>query len=249
MHELYNTNLAKVYDEIYQGFIDYPQEYKFYSNICQKYGASTILEIACGTGNLAPFFIANFKYYIGLDYSEAMLAIAKDKNPIAEFVQADMRGFCIKEHHDAILITGRSTSYLMSESDLEATFTSVHTNLKTKGVFIFDCIDSERFMPYILKNKKIRHESNVNGKEFYRDSEWKKKDSKNYCLIDWKADYFKIENNDNLFLGKDHTLFGAFCQSEIKQNLKSCGFKLLEIIDRPTYAFDTYVYVAEKLES
>ena len=57
MHELYDTNLAKVYDEIYQGFIDYPQEYKFYKNICQRYGASNILEIACGTGNLTPFFI------------------------------------------------------------------------------------------------------------------------------------------------------------------------------------------------
>ncbi len=248
MHELYNTDLAKVYDEIYQGFINYPQEYKFYSNICQKYGASTILELACGTGNLAPFFIADFKNYIGLDYSEAMLAIAKLKNPNAAFVQGDMRVFSIKEQLDAILITGRSTSYLMSDSDLGTTFTSVHTHLKTKGVFIFDCIDSERFMPYILKNKKVRHESNVNGKEFYRDSEWKKKESDRYHLIDWQAEYFKIENNCNLFLGKDHTVFRAFNQSEIKQNLKSCGFKILEILDRPTYAFDTYVFVAQKLE-
>ena len=178
MHELYTTNLAKVYDEIYQGFIDYPQEYKFYSNICQKYGALTILEIACGTGNLAPFFMADFKNYIGLDYSEAMLAIARYKNPIAEFVQGDMRKFSIKENLDAILITGRSTSYLISDSDLKATFTSVHSNLKTKGIFIFDCIDSERFMPYIVKNKKIRHESKVNGKVFYRDSEWKKRNQR-----------------------------------------------------------------------
>ncbi len=249
MHELYNANLAKVYDEIYQGFIDYPQEYKFYSNICQKYRASTILEIACGTGNLAPFFIADFNNYIGLDYSEAMLAIAKYKNPIAEFVQGDMREFSIKEHPDAILITGRSTSYLISDLDLETTFTSVHTNLKAKGVFIFDCIDSERFMPYIFKNKNVRHESNVNGKEYYRDSEWKKKESKSYQLIDWTAKYFKIENSCNLFLGKDHTFFRAFDLSEIKQSLNSCGFKLLEIIDRPTYAFDTYVFVAQKLES
>jgi ubiquinone/menaquinone biosynthesis C-methylase UbiE len=249
MHELYTTNLAKVYDEIYQGFIDYPQEYEFYSNSCKKYGASTILEIACGTGNLAPFFKADFKTYIGLDYSEAMLAIAKHKNPTTEFVQGDMREFSIKEQLDAILITGRSTSYLISDSDLKATFTSVHTNLKTKGVFIFDCIDSERFMPYILKNKKVRHESNIKGKKFYRDSEWKKKESDSYHLIDWRAEYFKIENNSKFLLGKDHTVFRAFSKSEIRQSLKSCGFKLLEIIDRPTYAFDTYVFVAQKLES
>jgi ubiquinone/menaquinone biosynthesis C-methylase UbiE len=248
MHELYGTNLAKVYDEIYQGFIDYPQEYKFYKNICQEYKASNILEIACGTGNLASFFIKDFKNYIGLDYSEAMLAIARSKNTSANFIQGDMRQFSIKEQLDAILITGRSTSYLTSDSDLESTFSSVRKNLKTKGVFIFDCIDSERFMRYISKNKKVTHESNVNGKEFYRDSEWKKIASERYQLIDWKAEYFKIENDNKIMLGKDQTIFRAFSPSEIKQKLKFYRFKLLEIFDRPTYAFDTYMFVAEKLE-
>jgi ubiquinone/menaquinone biosynthesis C-methylase UbiE len=249
MHELYGTNLAKVYDEIYQGFIDYPQEYKFYKNICQKYGASNILEIACGTGNLTPFFIKDFKNYIGLDFSKAMLAIARKKNPSANFIQGDMRQFSTKEQLDAILITGRSTSYLTSDSDLEATFSSVRENLKTTGVFIFDCIDSERFMRYILENKHVRHESNANEKEFYRDSEWNKIESESYHLIEWKAEYFKIENNDKIFLGQDQTIFRAFSPSEIKQKLKSSGFKLLELFDRPTYAFDTYMFVAEKLKN
>lgn len=249
MHELYGTNLAKVYDEIYQGFINYPQEYQFYKKICQKYGASNILELACGTGNLAPFFIKDFKNYFGLDYSEAMLAIARNKNPNANFTQGDMRQFSTKEQLDAILITGRSTSYLTSDSDLEATFSSVRENLKTKGVFIFDCIDSERFMRYILENKNVRHESNANGKEFYRDSKWRKIESESYQLIDWKAKYFKIENDNKIFLGQDQTIFRAFNSSEIKQKLKSSGFKLLEFFDRPTYAFDTYMFVAEKVEN
>jgi len=178
-----------------------------------------------------------------------MLAITKHKNPNANFVQGDMRQFGINEQHDAILITGRSTSYLMSDSDLGATFTAVYTNLKTKGVFIFDCIDSERFIPYILENRNVRHESNVNGKEFYRDSEWKKLESESYHLIDWKAEYFKIEKGHEIFLGKDQTVFRVFSPSVIKQKLKSSGFKLLEIFDRPTYAFDTYIFVAEKLET
>lgn len=45
--------MASVYDKIYQGFIDYSAEYAFYAGICIYYEAKHILELACGSGNLA----------------------------------------------------------------------------------------------------------------------------------------------------------------------------------------------------
>ena len=79
MSNLYGDEMAKVYDEIYQGFIDYSAEYDLYSTICKKYDASKILEIACGTGNLAGAFSGDFETYTGMDYSDAMLKVAKKK--------------------------------------------------------------------------------------------------------------------------------------------------------------------------
>ena len=78
MGELYNENLAWVYDEIYQGFIDYSAEYEFYKYLCNDYNCNRVLEIACGTGNLAKSFTSDFSTYVGLDFSESMLNIAKE---------------------------------------------------------------------------------------------------------------------------------------------------------------------------
>ncbi|NNM17528.1 MAG: class I SAM-dependent methyltransferase, partial [Croceitalea sp.] len=64
MSNLYNR-LAKVYEAMYQSFIDYEQEYQFYNKILTTYGINNVLEIGCGTGNLANYFIRNKMGYCG----------------------------------------------------------------------------------------------------------------------------------------------------------------------------------------
>ncbi|WP_339652386.1 class I SAM-dependent methyltransferase [uncultured Maribacter sp.] len=246
MGELYNENLAWVYDEIYQGFIDYSAEYEFYKNLCNDHNRNRILEIACGTGNLAKSFTKDFNMYAGLDFSESMLNIAKEKFPPGNFIQGDMRHLEFVNQFDTILITGRSTSYLLNNTDLKQTFKSVHTALEDKGLFIFDCINADLFMPYILKNRNIVHKSNSNKKQFERDSNWVKSKSKKYHLIDWKSTYYQLKDTEKIVLGKDSTLFRAFTIKEITKALQHSGFKILEIIDRETYAFNTNVYVCKK---
>ena len=76
MNTLY-TNLAEVYAAMYKTFINYKEELDFYGSLLTKYNCQSVLEIGCGTGNLAPGFIdLGFKYY-GFDLSSEMLKIAK----------------------------------------------------------------------------------------------------------------------------------------------------------------------------
>lgn len=246
MGELYNENLAWVYDEIYQGFIDYKAEYEFYKNLCNGSNSKRILEIACGTGNLAKSFTTDFSTYVGLDFSESMLNIAKKKFPAGNFIQGDMRQLNFVKQFDNILITGRSTSYLLNSTDLKQTFKSAHTALEDKGLFIFDCINAELFIAYILKNSSVVHKSTYNKKQFERDSYWVKNKNNNYHLIDWKSTYYQLKDSEKIVLGEDSTLFRVFTVKEITKALQHSGFKILEIMDRETYAFDTNVYVCQK---
>lgn len=246
MGELYNENLAWVYDEIYQGFIDYNIEYEFYKNLCNYYNANRILEIACGTGNLAISFASDFSKYVGLDFSESMLNIAKKKFPAGNFIQGDMRNLNFVKQFDTILITGRSTSYLLNNIDLKQTFNSVYTALENEGAFIFDCINADLFTSYILKNSSVVHKSTYNNKRFERDSYWVKNKNANYHLIDWKSTYYQLNDTEKMVLGEDSTLFRVFTIKEVTEALQHSGFKILEIIDRETYAFDTNVYVCQK---
>ena len=124
MHALY-TDLAKVYEAMYQTFINYPEEYRFYSSILHKYEKQQVLEIGSGTGNLARLLIENGFEYTGLDMSQEMIRIAQQKSPTASFVEADMRDFKLPLPVQSTLITGRTISYMHQNKDVNAALSSI----------------------------------------------------------------------------------------------------------------------------
>jgi SAM-dependent methyltransferase len=245
MSNLYGAELAKVFDTMYQGFIDYEEEYRFYSAETQLCNAHSILEIGCGSGNLAKYFINDFKSYLGLDLSDHMLQLALDKNPTGHFTQADMRSFDLENKYDVALITGRSSSYLLSNKDVSHTFNSVSKALESKGHLIFDCIDAEKFVSYVDQNPMVIHNSIVGGEKFRRVTNWY---VENYVehLINWKANYYKLENATEIPLGDDSVIFKAFNRKDIIRLLEKAKYNILNIEDRPSYAFDTFVVHAQK---
>lgn len=247
MASLYDKEMAKVYDKIYQGFIDYKTEYQFYKHICNLYRSQKVLEMGCGTGNLSSSFSKDFKLYVGLDYSDSMLGIALEKNPLGKYIQADMRCFDVNQKFDAVLITGRSTSYLMDDDDVMNTFRRVYSTLENGGVFVFDCIDAKLFMPYIQKNSQVVHVSLCDAKTYERSSTWIREPSQRYDLVNWEAHYYEIVNSEKVLLGTDKSIFRVFTQSEIIHLLKNAGFEILDVQYRKTYAFDSFVVIAKKV--
>ncbi|TRX16557.1 class I SAM-dependent methyltransferase, partial [Flavobacterium franklandianum] len=121
MANLYDGKMASIFDAMYQTFIDYDAEYQFYTNLIKEHECKTVLEIGSGTGNLAKRFLQNYIDYIGLDYSQSMIAIAKKRNENGIFILGDMRDFKLQKPVDSILITRRSTSYLITNQDLNNT--------------------------------------------------------------------------------------------------------------------------------
>jgi SAM-dependent methyltransferase len=247
MSELYGSHLSKVFDKMYQGFIDYEVEYQFYAKLCRSQNAHSIIEIGCGSGNLAGKFDQEFRDYLGLDYSEHMLDLARQKNPNGQFIQADMRTFDLDRRFDAALITGRSINYLVTDDDVLNTFRCIHDILGEKGHLIFDCIDAERFLPYILEQPIVTHTSSVEGINYRRISNWHLKLGSK-TVVDWAADYYKEETRGSILLGKDSAYFRVFTVTEMASFLSKTGFRVLETFNRPSYAFDTFVIIAEKME-
>ncbi len=245
MSNLYGVELAKVYDTMYQGFIDYNEEFEFYATKAKEFNTQSILEIGCGTGNLAKFFIANFNSYLGLDLSEHMLQLASEKNSNEHFMQADMRSFSTETKFEMAFITGRSSSYLLSDTDLLNTFECISKALTSKGHLIFDCIDAERFVPYIDENPLVTHYSSVGNTDFSRSSHWYI-ENRDLNLVNWKADYFKLEGKKEIPLGQDRVIFKAFTRQEIVELLERTAYKVKGVEDRSSYAFDTFVVHAQK---
>jgi SAM-dependent methyltransferase len=246
MATLYEGKMARIFDAMYQTFVNYDEEHYFYNQIIIKNKGKSILEIGSGTGNLAKRFIAHQANYQGLDYSTSMIAIAQERNPSGTFIQGDMRSFKLENPVDSILITGRSTSYLITNEDINSTFDSINKNLNHGGLLVFDFIDANRFIPYFIENKNVLHEAQYQGVHYVRENNWFTQNSENF-MMEWKADYFKIEKGSREFLAHDHSIVRIFTLNEMQLFLYLNGFEIVETIDRKTYAYDTYVIVANKI--
>ena len=231
---------------MYQTFINYDEEYFFYADILNEYNCRSLVELGCGTGSLASRFIENGFNYTGLDLSNEMLARARRNNPMGSFVQGDMRNFQLAKKARVYIIAGRTISYLLSDEDVLNAFQSINANLDSSGIFCFDCIDSTKFIPLIRGSKKIHHTAEFNNRKFWRDSIWTVNNNHKHSF-DWHSVFFEEKVNGQLQkLGEDFSVLRTFNKKEIIVFLNYNGFEVNEIIDRPSYAFDTFVIVAEK---
>ncbi len=246
MSKLY-SQLAAVYQAMYQCFINYDEEYDFYSKILLRYQCRSILEIGCGTGNLASRFANGFFNYTGLDLSDDMLRIARKNNPLSVFNNHDMRHFELQLKSEACMITGRTISYLITDKDILDTFHSIHKSLTGSGILCFDFIDADKFIPLIDPAKKITHHANVKHKKYQRDSYWSVTKLQN-GTFDWASVYYEKKDSGQLVkIGEDNSTLRAFYKAELINFLQNSGFRVKEIMGRPSYAFDTIVIVAEKI--
>ena len=99
---------------------------------------STVVDLCCGTGQLAAAFTERGFHCIGVDGSAAMIDLARANAPDAKFVMADARSFVLDEQADVVVSTFDSLNHLMGLSDLEQVFRQVAAVLAPSGVFVFD---------------------------------------------------------------------------------------------------------------
>lgn len=246
MQSLYKNGFEHIYDAMYQTFIDYHEEFLFYNSIKTKYGKNHVLELGCGSGNLAKHFIESAVDYIGLDLSEDMISLSSRKNPKGRFIQGDITDFILDKKVDLTLITGRTTSYLLTNDAVNKALTSIANNLVKNGILCFDFIDASRFFKEIKGGKEIVHFANFNDKQYFRQS-FMKETTQNNFMFQWDALYYEKTNDTKTLITKDSSIVRAFTKEEWDLLLYLNGFKLIEFIDRKSYAFDTYVVVAQKL--
>jgi SAM-dependent methyltransferase len=238
-------DLASVYEAMYETFMDYDNELKFYSQILRKYNRSSIFEIGSGAGSLAKRFIEAGFDYAGMDISEDMIALAQKALPQVTFNQEDMRYFKLPIPVEAMIMVGRTISYLLTNDDVMAAFCSVSTSLEEGGIFCFDAIDASKFIPSIDKNHVIVHNANHQGKSYSRESYFDLNLSTGWTW-NWKADYFEIYGSEKKHIGDDFSTLRTFTEDEINLFLKLNGLTVIETIPKPSYAFDTLVYVVSK---
>jgi len=104
-----------------------------------------ILDLCCGTGQLARALVERGYRVTGLDISEEMIRIARENAPGARFVVDDARSFAALDVYDAVVCVFDSLNHIMTLDELMSVFRHVCAALREGGVFFFDMNTEEGY--------------------------------------------------------------------------------------------------------
>ena len=192
----------------------------------------TVLDIGCGNGRLSQAFL--FKSYLGVDISEELIKIAKekyeDKSKGISFQNGSFLSLpsSIKptsstdsSSNSSTLPIDSSTSKfniivsiaafhpLPSPNDRKKTLENIHSSLKKDGIFIFSVWNLLHMEKYIPEKKKALLRSILTlGMIHHRD-----------LLIPWRKG-----------LNKRNRYYYVFKLEEVEKLLKNADFELIETI-------------------
>ncbi|MBE5785124.1 MAG: class I SAM-dependent methyltransferase [Clostridiales bacterium] len=118
-------------------------------------GRKTVVDCACGTGELTLRLAAEGYSLIGQDLSEEMLRVASEKARRARlnipFIRQDMRKLSLHKRVDAIVSACDGVNYLASRQALSDFAASAYAALKPGGILLFD-ISSRYKLSTVLGN-------------------------------------------------------------------------------------------------
>ena len=232
---------AKYYDYLTQN-IDYDAGSAFISGIFKANNAETVIDLACGTGIMSEKLVNNGFYVIGIDISEDMLSLAKQRLPEMNFIKAGMQDFELKIKADGCICCLDSINHLTDEEDVLKTFKNVYNSLNNNGVFIFDV------------NSQYKHRTLLNNQTYVFDEEdfflsWDNELLEN-DTVRIMLDFF-VYNGKNYDRYSEEFCERAYSAEVLKDMLSEAGFNSIEVygdlnFSNPTDECERLFFVCKK---
>lgn len=221
---------AAVYDRL-MADMPYEEWIAFARECFARYGSpSTVADLGCGTGSVAiPLAGLGCRVY-GIDLSEEMLAIAREKSDRGRrmsgagdggsvvWLQQDMREWELDEPVDAAISFCDSLNYLTETEDVEAMFARTFDGLKPGGWFAFDVHtpgtleEYAESQPFVLNERDIAYI-------------WLSGLDEETCTIEHELTFFVRDPADGKYtrFQETHTQ-RAYPLEELRGMLESAGF-------------------------
>lgn len=137
------SGFASVYDELMDD-IPYDDWCNYLVSLLLDYQITggLVLDLGCGTGNITKRLAKRGYDMIGVDNSEEMLMIAREKQKQKDvdilYLHQDMREFELYGTVKAVVSICDSMNYITEREDLVRVFSLVNNYLDPGGIFIFD---------------------------------------------------------------------------------------------------------------
>ncbi len=216
------TSIAPYYDDLMQD-INYELWVDYIEELFQLFSVkpTRILDIGCGTGNPTLILARRGYEVVGIDASEEMLKVAREKAKTlknVKFYLGDARNFQLNEDpFDAAISLFDSLNNITTEGELLSALTSIKDHLKHKGLFLFDLNTIHALEHYWSNKTRVREYSNLIS--IWRTRFFKKKRlSELHITLFVPAEGDLYKRIDEIHLERGYKI------STVKKLLKKAGF-------------------------
>jgi SAM-dependent methyltransferase len=129
---------AGIYDAVYS-WKDYAGEAERIHELVQarKPGATSLLDVACGTGAHLAELRGRYRCE-GLDLDPELLAIARERLPDVPLREGDMRDFDLGRRFDVVTCLFSSIGYMRTVEELESAVAAMARHLEPGGVLLVE---------------------------------------------------------------------------------------------------------------
>ena len=240
------AELAAFYDRLMT--VDYVEKAAYWLDLFDRFGdvrPRTLLDLACGSGNLTAPLAANGIEMIGVDLSADMLALAQQKLPDTLFLQQDMRDIEIGGTVSGAVCALDSINHLRRTADVAAVFESVYRAIEPNGLFVFDANTPYKHREVLGDNAFVFEE-----KDF--TCVWQNRLIEHTIEVDMWLDFF-VECPDGRYERlSDHVRERAYSERTLRKLLGEAGFEVLAVLDEetdapPTDTTERWVLIAKRV--
>ena len=214
------AGFAYIYDELmrdvnYEEIADY---------ICEKISGDLVLDLGCGTGNVAMILAQRGYDVIGVDSSFDMLAVARGKciakNIDMMLLEQEMSNFELYGTVDAVVCIMDSINYILDDGELLHTFKLVWNYLNKGGTFVFDINSAYKIREILGNNVFVHEEDDI----FYI---WENNYDENTKISEYALTFFVKDGAKYTRIDEVHYQ-RAYEVEEILNLLKEAGFYKVE---------------------
>lgn len=246
-YEIYG-GFARVYD-LFMDEIPYREWFDYLLRLLKGEGLAegTIVDLACGTGEITRRLHESGYDTIGVDLSQEMLEIARQKCPEdVLLLQQDMRELDLYGQVQGIVCLCDGMNYLLSEQDLRKVFTRAAASLESQGVFIFDMKTSYFYREILGDNTLTDNRENAS---YIWENEYDEERGINTYLL---TVYELVDEERDLFVRTDELhRQRAYPPEQVQNFLTESGFVVTGIYEAlseqtPGEACQRVYFVAKK---
>ncbi|MFQ3548149.1 MAG: class I SAM-dependent methyltransferase [Armatimonadota bacterium] len=237
--------VAPHYDKLMSG-VPYSFWVKYLEDLLLMvdYEPKTILDVACGTGNVSELLAEKGYEVTGFDISKEMIAVALNKDHKAEYFVSDVAELNIDRKFDLAISLFDSLNYVTDINKLREGIKRVSQHLVDNGIFIFDVNTIYALQHHFFDQANL---SRDHLPRYVWRSEWD--NATRICRVNMT---FETENEyGELVQFKEVHVQKGYTIEELSNILRETKFKVLHIFHaykfkKPNRRSDRVFFVARK---